>query len=63
MVYHEGGWNIVRVAMEFSDSVLLNMICRTALGTLQLLGCRGVVGRKNHGRRKLGLWSSDVQTW
>ena len=62
MVYHGKGMSIVRAEMEFFDSVLLNMICRTALDTLRLLGCCGVVGRKKHGHRKPDLWSSDVQT-
>ena len=62
MVYHGEGMSIVRAAMEFFDSVLLNMICRTALDTLRLLGCCGVVGRKNRDHRKPDLWSSDVQT-
>ena len=62
MVYHGEGMNIVRAVIEFFDSVLLNMICRTALDTLRLLGCCGVVGRTNHGHRKSDLWDSDVQT-
>ena len=62
MVYHGEGMSIVVAVMAFFDSDPLNMICRSALDALRLPGCCGVVGRKNHGYRKLSLGSIDVQT-
>ena len=62
MVYHGQGMSIVDAVMEFFDSDLSNMICRSALDALRLPGCCGVVGRKNHGHRKLNLGSMDAQT-
>ena len=62
MDYHGQGMSIVDVVMEFFGSGPSNMICRSALDVLRLPGCCGVVGRKNHGHRKLNLGSIDAQT-
>ena len=62
MVYHGEGMSIVGAVMEFFDSDLLNMICRSALDVLRLPGCCGVVGRKDHGHHKPSLGGIDVQT-
>lgn len=62
VVYHGEGMSIVGAVKESFDSDLVNMICRSALDALRLPGCCGVVGRENHGHRKLNLGSIDVQT-
>lgn len=62
MVYHGQGMSIVDAVMELFGSGLSNTICRSVLDVLRLPGCCGVVGRKNHGHRKLNLWSIDAQT-